>query len=55
MVNDHDTKPDWGVYRPDHIYEVAWVGEGRPIDALFQDTFYGNNIGNLTLEILELR
>lgn len=55
VVDDHDTKPDWGPFRPNHVYEVEWTGEGRPITALFQDTFYGNNIGNLTLEILELR
>ena len=55
VVDDHDTKPDWGPYRANHTYEVSWVGEGKTISALFQDTFYGNNIGNLTLEILELQ
>jgi hypothetical protein len=55
IVNDKDTKPDWGPYRPDHIYEAPWVGTGATIIALFQDTFYGNNIGNLTLEILALQ
>lgn len=55
VVDDHDTKPDWGPFNPTHIYEVEWVGEGRAITALFQDTFYGNNIGTLKLEILELR
>ncbi len=55
VVDDHDTRPDWGEYRADHTYEVPWVGEGKTISALFQDTFYGNNIGDLTLEILELQ
>lgn len=55
VVDDKDTKPDWGPYRQNHQYEVEWVGEGHTISALFQDTFYGNNIGNLTLEILELQ
>ncbi len=52
VVNDLDTQPDWGPYDPSHIYEVDWTGDGTTISALFQDTYYGNNIGNLTLEIL---
>jgi hypothetical protein len=51
VVNDLDTQPDWGPYKPNHVYEVEWVGKGATITALFQDTFYDNNIGNLTLEI----
>jgi hypothetical protein len=34
---------------------VEWTGDGTTISALFQDTYYGNNIGSLTLEILALR
>lgn len=52
VVDDMDTQPDWGPYDPSHIYEVEWTGAGNTIAALFQDTFYGNNIGDLTLEIL---
>jgi hypothetical protein len=52
VVDDMDTQPDWGPYDPSHVYEVPWTGDGTTIAALFQDTFYGNNIGNLTLEIL---
>lgn len=55
VVNDLDTKPDWGAYSTTHVYEVEWTGKGAVIQALFQDTFYGNNAGTLTLEILELR
>jgi hypothetical protein len=55
VVNDLDTKPDWGPYTTTHIYEVPWTGQGRVITALYQDTYYGNNEGSLTLEILELR
>jgi len=55
VVNDLDTQPDWGPYDPTHIYEVPWTGDGTTIAALFQDTYYGNNIGNLTLEILALQ
>jgi hypothetical protein len=51
-VNDMDTQPDWGPYDASHIYEVSWTGDGTTIAALFQDTYYGNNIGSLTLEIL---
>ena len=50
-----DTKPDWGPYTTTHVYEVEWTGKGAVIQALFQDTVYGNNSGSLTLEILELR
>jgi hypothetical protein len=55
VVNDLDTKPDWGAYTASHVYEVAWTGKGAVIQALYQDTYYGNNAGTLTLEILELR
>jgi hypothetical protein len=55
VVNDLDTKPDWGPYRVDHVYEAMWVGKGTTITALYQDTLYSNNVGTLTLEILELR
>jgi hypothetical protein len=50
-VIDLDTRPDWGPYNPDHIYEIEWMGTGAPIQAQYQDTFYGNNVGELTLEI----
>lgn len=55
VVDDLDTQPDWGPYDPTHVYEVEWTGDGTTIFALFQDTYYGNNIGSLTLEILALR
>jgi len=55
VVNDLDTRPNWGPYDPTHVYEVDWTGQGTTITALFQDTYYGNNIGNLTLEILALQ
>jgi hypothetical protein len=31
------------------------MGSGAPIHAAYQDTVYGNNTGNLTLEILALQ
>ena len=49
---DLDTKPDWGAYNTDHVYEIFWMGTGAAIHAAYQDTVYGNNSGNLTLEIL---
>ncbi len=55
VVADQETQPNWGPYSPNHIYEIEWTGAGATITALFQDTFYDNNVGNLTLEILELR
>ncbi len=55
VVNDLITQPNWGPYDATHVYEVDWTGDGTTITALFQDTYYGNNIGNLTLEILALQ
>lgn len=55
VVDDMVTTPDWGPYEPSHIYEVDWTGDGTTIFALFQDTYYGNNVGSLTLEILALQ
>jgi hypothetical protein len=55
VVDDLDTQPDWGSYTATHIYEVEWTGKGATISALYQDTYYANNVGTLTLEILELR
>jgi hypothetical protein len=52
---DLDTKPDWGPYNTDHIYEILWMGTGAAIGAAYQDTVYSNNSGNLTLEILAFR
>lgn len=52
VVDDMDTKPDWGPYDESHVYQVQWTGDGTTIAALYQDTYYGNNIGSLTLEIL---
>ena len=48
VVNDKNTKPDWGPYNASHVYEVEWTGTGNPIAALFQDTYYGNNQGSLS-------
>jgi hypothetical protein len=55
VVNDLDTQPNWGAYSATHVYEVDWIGTGATITALYQDTYYGNNIGTITLDILELR
>lgn len=52
---DTTTTPDWGPYNANHVYEIAWPGAGKTISAAYQDTVYGNNSGNLTLEILALQ
>ncbi|HEY5926473.1 MAG TPA: hypothetical protein VIV11_32525 [Kofleriaceae bacterium] len=49
---DLTTTPDWGPYNADHVYEITWMGTGTPLSAAYQDTVYGNNSGNLTIEIL---
>jgi len=49
---DLTTIPDWGPYRPAHVYEVDWVGDGGSITAMLHNTNYANNEGALTLEIL---
>jgi hypothetical protein len=52
---DKNTLPNWGPYNAQHVYEIDFVGKGATIRAVYQDTVYGNNNGNLMLEILELR
>lgn len=54
-IVDATTTPDWGPYNASHVYEIAWPGAGNKISAAYQDTVYGNNSGNLTLEILALQ
>jgi hypothetical protein len=48
---DGEKSPSWGPYRSDHIYQVDFVGKGKPIEARIHDTFYANNTGLITLEI----
>ncbi len=54
---DEITKPYWGQYNSLHVYEVDWPGTGQPIRAGIVDgdmaADYNNNVGELTLEILE--
>jgi hypothetical protein len=54
-VVDLERQPFWGAYNPEHVYEVEWLGEGRPIRAMIHDSNYTNNSGELELTILELR
>lgn len=54
-IVDTSTTPDWGPYNATHVYEIAWIGTGATITAAYQDTVYGNNTGNLMLEILALQ
>ncbi|HEY5936723.1 MAG TPA: hypothetical protein VIU61_18875 [Kofleriaceae bacterium] len=54
-VVDTTTTPDWGPYSTSHVYEISWLGTGATISAAYQDTVYGNNSGDLTLEILALQ
>ena len=49
---DLNTTPNWGPYNPSHVYEITWMGSGTALSAAYQDTVYGNNSGNLTIEIL---
>ena len=51
-VVDGAKNPKWGPYRPDHIYEIDFVGKGAPITAMIHDVGPGNNTGSLTLEII---
>lgn len=39
---DTNTTPNWGPYNPQHIYEIEFTGKGARIDAIYQDTVYGN-------------
>lgn len=43
---------DWGVFSPDHVYRIDFLGKDAPVEAHFQDPNYENNgAGSLTLEI----
>lgn len=53
QIVDADRTPRWGPYNPKHIYEVPWMGDGRPIVAMLHDGPYLDNVGTLTLQILE--
>ena len=48
-INGDD--PDWGPYRPDHVYEQMFTGLGAAVTASYADTNYSDNSGDLTLRI----
>jgi len=52
-VVDNDKFPKWGPYRPDHVYSIKLVGKGTTITARVHDSAFGNNAGELTVEIYQ--
>ena len=44
---------DWGPFTPTHIYTATFVGKKAPIEILYLDTVYFDNIGSLTLELID--
>jgi hypothetical protein len=45
--------PSWGPYNPSHVYSIDFVGQGAPITLRVHDCFAGDNVGSLTVEILQ--
>jgi len=50
-ISVNDDPPGWGAFSPDHVYNIAIVGEGLPISVGYRDSNYGDNSGELTLRI----
>ena len=44
---------EWGSYSSDHTYELSYAGTGTTLNAAVHDSFYGDNVGSLTVEIYE--
>ena len=54
-VVDSTRNPKWGAFAPTHVYEIDYAATGDSITAQFHDEVPSNNVGSLTLEILELK
>ncbi len=54
---DHPTVGDkvtrWGAYTTSHVYEIAFTGLDSTLSANLHDGDYADNVGTLTLRILE--
>ena len=48
---DNDRFPDWGAFDQEHVYNIDFMGEGKPISINYHDCYYGDNSGGLTVEI----
>jgi hypothetical protein len=48
------TNTDWLVYQPTHVYTMQLTGNGAPLSLCIFDTYYGDNVGSLTVEIWKI-
>lgn len=46
--------PDWGAYDGDHVYQQEYVGKGTAISFMYMDSFYGDNEGELTVNVMQV-
>lgn len=53
-INSCSTNTDWGVYQPTHVYTMQLTGNGGPLSFCIFDTYYGDNVGSLTVEIWKI-
>jgi len=52
-IDGYSINREWGDYNPEHIYYMDWPGTGVPVFFSIYDSAYGDNAGNLTVEIYE--
>ncbi|MBN1505207.1 MAG: hypothetical protein JW955_00075 [Sedimentisphaerales bacterium] len=44
---------EWGAYNPSHVYILPWTGAGAPVTFDIYDIYYGNNTGELLVNIYQ--
>lgn len=52
VTNSSKKNPFWGTFDPSHVYTTTVIGSDEPLTFNYHDTFYGDNSGSLTVEIL---
>jgi len=52
-ININGSNVDWGDYNPEHVYKILFSGKGNTVDFSIYDSHYGDNSGNLTVDIYE--
>lgn len=45
-------QPRWGPLSPSHRYEVSYTGAGRPLTLKYEDCYYADNAGSLSVHLL---
>ena len=48
------SKPRWGSFSSDHLYTISFIGQDAPIQLSYRDSFFPDNSGTLSLDILAI-